>query len=235
MKTSNWLNIALAVALAAVAVLYVRSQKDTPENEKAAATSALENIMTRASVRGYTAEPVTDAAVDTLLRAAMAAPTAADKRPWQFIVVRQQALRDSIAATQPYAEYASEAPVVIVACGNLDLALDGPAADYWVQDVSAASENLLLAAHATGLGAVWCGVYPIEERVADIRRILNLPANLIPLNVICIGHPAAPGHPQRQMEHGPNPPRSLPRLPHQIIASIPPTESRFKPGSNPCR
>ena len=156
--------------------------------EKSAA--AIENIMTRCSVRQYTNQPVAKETVDTLLKAAMAAPTASNKQPWAFIVVDEQALKDSITAVLKYGHPIAKAPVAIVVCGDLQKSSEDINGGYWIQDCSAATENILLAAHAVGLGAVWCGVYPREERVANIRRILNLPDNLVPLNVIAIGYPS---------------------------------------------
>ena len=85
---------------------------------------------------------------------------------------------------------AASAPLAIVVCGDLNKALDGDAQEYWVQDASASTENILLAAHAMGLGAVWTGTYPIKDRCASISKLLKLPANLVPLNAIVIGYPA---------------------------------------------
>lgn len=155
-----------------------------------ASAAAIENIMTRRSVRQYTDRPVAKETVDTLLRAAMAAPTASNKQPWSFVVLTHQSLKDSIAAVLRYGQPIAKAPVCIVVCGDLHKASEDISGGYWIQDCSAATENILLAAHAVGLGAVWCGVYPRQERVANISRILNLPDNLVPLNVIAIGYPS---------------------------------------------
>ena len=158
--------------------------------------AAIENIMTRTSVRSYTDQPVSEETLDTLLRAGMAAPTAVNKQPWEFVVVNEQAVKDSLVNHLKNGHMIAKAPVSIVVCGNLQKALENEAAAYWVQDCSAATENILLAANAVGLGAVWCGVYPIQERVVDVRTVLNLPDHLIPLNVIAIGYPDKPHAPK---------------------------------------
>ena len=92
--------------------------------------------------------------------------------------------------------HAAKSPYCIVVCGNMEQALDGNAREYWVQDCSAATENILIAAHSLGLGSVWCGVYPIDDRVDALRKVLRIPDSVIPLNVICIGYPDAPVAPK---------------------------------------
>lgn len=167
------------------------------ENMKSASDNqqiAIENIMTRSSVRQYTDQAVSEATVDTLLRAGMAAPTAANKQPWSFVVVTEQALKDSLITVLKYGRPIEKAPVSIVVCGDMTKTLEGDGRDYWIQDCSAATENILLAAHAVGLGAVWCGVYPQTDRVEGVSKILNLPDHLVPLNVIAVGYPGAPAN-----------------------------------------
>lgn len=148
------------------------------------------NIMTRTSIRQYTSEPVSRAAVDSLLRAGMAAPTAANKQPWTFLVVDRRDMLDSISTMAPGWAPVGRAPMAIVVCGDTDKALEGEAAEYWIQDCSAVSENILLAAHAMGLGAVWCGVYPVQKNVDSLREYLRMMPNVVPLNIIAVGHPA---------------------------------------------
>lgn len=148
-------------------------------------------IATRTSVRKFdSTKPVDDATVEKLLRAAMAAPTAMDRRPWEFVVVRDPARLKIFAEKLPYSRVGDGATVAIVVCGNLDNGLQGRSKEYWIQDCSAATENLLLAAHGLGLGAVWTGVYPGEDRVAVVREALGIPETHMPLNVIPIGYPA---------------------------------------------
>jgi len=147
----------------------------------------LEAILSRRSVRRYTPEPVPDPVIAEILRAAMSAPSAGNQQPWQFVVVVDRRLRDEIPTFHPYAQMVREAPIVIVVCGDLRLE---NYRGYWIQDCSAATQNLLLAAHAKGLGAVWVGIYPKEDRVVRLQQLLGLPAEVIPLAVVPIGHPA---------------------------------------------
>ena len=147
------------------------------------------NIMKRVSVRRYSDKPVSFEQVSAILHAAMSAPTGVNKQPWEFVVVDDPELLGQLAEALPYAKMATQAPVAIVVCGNKDRFLDGVDDVLWEQDLSAASENILLAAHAIGLGGVWTCIYPHEERIAPVRTILNLPDNLIPFNLIPIGYP----------------------------------------------
>lgn len=146
-----------------------------------------EALKTRRSIRKYTDEPVSDDNIHALLDAAMHAPSAKNEQPWHFVVIRDPEIRDILAKTTPYTHMASNAPVVIVVCGDMDC---DKASGMWVQDCAAATQNLLLAARGENLGTVWCGVHPVPERVEHVRQALNLPANIIPFNLICIGHPA---------------------------------------------
>ena len=143
----------------------------------------------RRSVRRYRNEPVSDALVRDLLEAAMAAPSAVAKDPWRFIVLREKATLAAVAAGLPNGKMLADAGVGFVVCGDLSAAHDG-LLSYLLQDCSAAVENLLLAASALGLGAVWLGVHPREERITHLSKILGLPAHVVPVCVIAIGWPA---------------------------------------------
>lgn len=192
MKASNWLNVLLGAGVVTLAVLLAlnhNDMKDTIDSKTVSDDAALDCIMTRTSVREYTDKQVPDSVVETLLKAAMAAPTAMNKQPWQFVVVTDKAVREAIAQADQYIR-AKEAPLVIVACGDLAKEEEGEGRDFWIQDVSAATENILLAAHAQGLGAVWCGIHPIKAREKAIADILGLPKGIIPLSAVCIGYPA---------------------------------------------
>ena len=199
MKTVYFIIIILAAALAVMAWrMYGISHNAEPKADAAsgatsvasARNTAIECIMTRSSVRSYTDRQVEKATVDTLLRAAMAAPTARDSRPWRFIVINERALLDTLAARCPNMSMAVKAPMAVVVCGDLEAADAKGGHEYWDQDCSAATENLLLAAHAMGLGAVWCGVYPQPDRVKTVSELLGIPGSVIPLCVVPMGYPA---------------------------------------------
>lgn len=159
------------------------------------AAAAIDNLMTRTSVRAYTDQPVEAGTVEQLLRAGMAAPTAANRQPWAFVVLTEREQIDQLAEVQAGRILAS-APLAIVVCGDMEKALEGTGRDYWIQDTSAATENILLAAHALGLGAVWTGVYPNPERTAAVSEALGLPEQIIPLCVIAAGYPAETPEPK---------------------------------------
>ncbi len=147
---------------------------------------ALEALFTRRSVRQYTAEPVSDEHVETLLRAAMAAPSAGNQQVWELVVIDDRRLLDAIPTVHPYARMCTEAPLAIVVCAD-------PAreryAGFWVQDCAASAQNVLIAAHALGLGAVWLGIDPQGDRADAIRALLGLPEHIEPLAIVAIGHP----------------------------------------------
>ena len=149
----------------------------------------LNGIYTRRSVRKFTGELVKKEDLITILRAGMSAPSAVNIQPWAFIVVTDRALLDALCSELPYAKMLDKAGAAIVVCGVPDKD-DTYAKDYWVMDCSAATQNILLAAHALGYGAVWTAAYADNARVRSVRRILSIPDNIIPLNVIPIGIPA---------------------------------------------
>ncbi len=148
---------------------------------------AIDAILTRRSVRRYTDRPVSDDSMTQLLRAAMAAPSARNQQPWQFIVVRERSLLEKMAEVSPYAKMVRHAQVAVVVCGDLE---NEESPGFWVVDCAAATQNLLLASHALGLGAVWVGIYPRDERVAWVRALFEPPEHIIPFAIIAIGHPA---------------------------------------------
>lgn len=156
--------------------------------QKSEAQVAINNIMTRTSIRQYTDETVSKADIETMLRAGMAAPTAVNRQPWHFVAVTDKAKLAELAGRR--GGMIKQAGVAIVVCGNMDKAMQGPGQAFWVQDCSAATENILLAANAIGLGAVWTGCYPMDDRVAEVSKTLKLPEAIVPLCVIAIGHPA---------------------------------------------
>ena len=148
----------------------------------------LDFIFNRHSIRKFTPELVSDALIRDLLEAAMAAPSATNMQSWHFVVVREPALLEELHKVMPFGKMV--APLAVIVCGDLGNFKRLIAENYWVQDCSAATENLLLAAVALGLGAVWCGVSPIKTMVKRVSEVLKLPSTQIPLNVIYVGHPA---------------------------------------------
>ena len=155
-----------------------------------------ELILARRSIRKYTNEPIIESHIKIMLEAAMAAPSASNRKPWHFIIVTDRQKLNDLATAHPYGKMLFQAPLCIAVCGDKTISPGS-----WVQDCSAATENLLLAVTALDLGAVWLGVYPREERVSFVRRILNIPNSVVPLNLISIGHPAESKDPRTQYDN----------------------------------
>ncbi len=147
---------------------------------------AMEAILGRRSIRKYLDKPVTDAELKRLLEAGMAAPSAHNRQPWHFVVVTNRATLLEIPKFHNYSKMLEQAALAIIVCGDSEL--DG-GTGFWVQDCSAATQNILLAANATGLGAVWLGVYPNENLVKNLRDLLHIPEKVTPLCIISVGHP----------------------------------------------
>ena len=187
MNRSKILFFCAGAVLAALLVWWLSAGERTPAGESGK-LSPLDVIMTRTSIRAYRDCPVGADTVELLLRAAMAAPSAVNRQPWAFVVVDDRELLRELSGALPFAKMAAHAPLAVVVCGDLSRN-PGASGDWWVMDASAASENLLLAAHALGLGAVWTGVYPRDERVEAVRRQTGLPAHIVPLCVIPMGYP----------------------------------------------
>jgi nitroreductase len=146
----------------------------------------LHAIMTRRSIRHYTPQPVSDELLESLLRAAMQAPSAGNSQPWYFVVIRDRQVLDTIPTFHPFSEMLKEAPLAIVMCAQ-----ERPNyPEYWIQDCAASIQNILLAAHAQGLGAVWLGVHPRPDRAASVSKLLGLPDEIHPLGIVSIGYPA---------------------------------------------
>lgn len=187
-----------------LASLLVAAAACAPKQQEAPCPSALDVIFARKSVRSYTDQPVSDEQVETMLRAAMAAPTGMNVQPWRFVVIRDQAVKEKLAGTR--GGMIAQAPVVFVICGETTLMRkpfgqpDAEAVEVengnWTQDCSAATENLLLAAEALGLGAVWTAAHPYADRVNPIREALGLPENVTPLCVVPCGYPAGDDQPK---------------------------------------
>lgn len=160
--------------------------KDCPITEN----EAYKNIVTRTSVRRFTAEPVDEEVMTALLRAGMSAPSGVNRQPWEFVLIDDAELLRALADALPYAKMTAHAPIAIAVCGNRERFLDGDDSTLWVQDLAAASENILLGAHALGLGAVWTCLYPHPDRMAAASRLLELPEGIVPFSLIPAGYPA---------------------------------------------
>ena len=146
----------------------------------------IEAILTRRSVRKYTDNRVPEDLVKQLLRAAMAAPSAANEQPWHFVVITDRSIMAQVQSFHPHSHMLKEAALAILVCSDPSLELTK---GRGVLDCSAATQNLLLAAHALGLGAVWLGIYPVEERMNGMRKLLNMPSRVVPLALVSIGYP----------------------------------------------
>lgn len=190
MKISMIINAVLAIALVFLSYILVVTGNDKGK-EQDSSEVVLNTILKRTSIRSYENKPVEKEKIKKLLRAGMAAPTAMNKQPWHFVVVTDKGQLQKLSEANPYAAMAAKAPLAIVVCGDMNKAAEGEARECWIQDCSAASENILLAATGMGLGAVWTGTYPSKERCADVAKVLGLPESLIPLNTIVIGYPDA--------------------------------------------
>jgi nitroreductase len=146
----------------------------------------MDTILNRRSIRKYKDIKVPDELIHSLLKCGMAAPSAGNQQPWEFIILRDKEIFKKITEVHPYAQMLLNADVAIVVCGDES---KERYKGFWVQDCSAATENILLAAQDKGLGAVWLGVYPLADRIQGVKEILNLPDSVIPLSIIPIGHP----------------------------------------------
>jgi len=183
------------LALATLFLLNCTNQKPTPME------NAINNMMTRVSVRDFTGEKISDQQIETLLRAAMAAPSAMNSQPWTFVVITEDSLLAQLGEAFPYSRCANHPACAIIPCGDMSKTLQGEAQDFWINDVSAATENLLLAAHAMDLGAVWTGLHP-SERYRQAQALLGLPETIIPLCIVPIGVPAE--HPEVKNKFNPD-------------------------------
>lgn len=143
---------------------------------------SLDLLFQRRSIRSYQDRAVEDDKITKLLEAGMAAPSARNIRPWHFVVIKNRDILDKITDIHPYSSMLKEAPLAIAVCGKHD-------ERYWIQDCSAAMQNILLAATSLGLGSVWLGVYPREERTQQIKELLDLPEDISPLGIASIGYP----------------------------------------------
>ena len=148
---------------------------------------AIKALNTRRSIRKYNEGKISEETINKIIEAGMEAPSAINEQPWHFIVITDKEILNKIPEIHPHALMARQATIGIIVCCDLSLE---KAKDMWVQDCSAATQNILLAVHALGLGAVWTGVYPRKERVDGFKEMFNLPKDIIPFLFIPIGYPA---------------------------------------------
>ena len=146
----------------------------------------INNIISRRSIRKYTEQVVSEENVNTIIKAGMYAPSAVNKQPWHFVVFKEQKTFEQITSLHPNGQMLAKASKAILVCGDKNLA---HAEGYIPCDCSAATQNMLLTAHALGLGAVWIGIYPRDARIEGLKKIFNLPEHIIPFSIISLGYP----------------------------------------------
>lgn len=147
---------------------------------------AIKNLLGRRSIRKYSPQTISEDIIRELLNAGMHAPTARNRQPWHFVVANERAIIDALSKAHPYAKMLREAPLAILVCGDRNLQEEDA---YLVQDCSAATQNIMLAAHAKGLGSVWLGMYPRNDRMVNVGKLLGLPDHILPVALISIGYP----------------------------------------------
>lgn len=194
-------SLVLGIALLATMTRLVATHREATHNNEtnnvSMADAVMSNLLARKSVRSYTNEAVTRSQLDTLVRAAMAAPTGKDMRPWKFVIIDDKDMMQKLSAALPQAKMLTEAQAAIMVCGDLSITdKEGKPSTNWTFDCSAATENLLLQAEAMGLGAVWTGVYPYEDRTAAVQSVMHFPEHIVPFNLVPIGHPKGETQPK---------------------------------------
>jgi nitroreductase len=152
-------------------------------------------IFARRSIRKYSGEPITKDDITKLLEAGMAAPSSRDRKPWHYVVIQDRKTLEKLAEAHPHGKMLSGAAAAIAVCGDTTIS-----PDFWIQDCSAATENVLVAAAGLGLGAVWLGCHPREERVSAIRALLDIPESVGILSLISIGRPGEKKEPRTQYD-----------------------------------
>ncbi len=189
---------------------------------------ALTNIMTRRSVRNYTDQPVSDEAMETILRAAMTGPSCTNARDWSFIVTRDPEVLAKMAdANGRPADPLRRAKMGVLVLGDLERAFR-PAPDYWIIDGSIAAQNMILAAHALGIGSVWLGTYPQMDRVNRQRELFGLPDTVIPHSVIAFGYPDEEKEKEPPM---PPKPEDMPKDMPKDMKDMPPRPPMMEKGA----
>jgi nitroreductase len=157
-------------------------------------------IFERRSVRSFLPKPVEPEKIERILRAGFAAPSAHNRQPWEFVVITAREDLDAIAKMSPYAKMCAEATAAIIPCVNLTLGDAKPEDTWWAQDLSAATENILLQIVEEGLGGVWLGWYPDKQRMAAVSARFKLPAHIAPFSVVALGYAAKPTVPANRFD-----------------------------------
>ena len=147
----------------------------------------MDAIFARRSIRKFQEKQVEPEKIELLLKAAMAAPSARNSKPWEFVVVTEPSMLDKVRGAMTFGKF--NAPLAFIVCGNLSIVRRPLSGQFWVQDCSAATQNILVAAVDLGLGTVWCGVHPIHVFTKRVSKVLGLPDHVTPLNVIYVGYP----------------------------------------------
>ncbi|MEG1571916.1 MAG: nitroreductase family protein [Bacteroidales bacterium] len=190
---SEVVNILLALAIVVIVAqnhIHGNKHANTQTTLDSKENVTLSTIHERKSVRNFIPRKmVSKEDILSLVKAGMAAPTARNAQPWEIIAITDTHALNVLGTNLPYAKMLAQAGAAIIVCGNMNNALEGDAQAYWIQDCSAATQNILLAAESMGLGAVWTGVFPIQDRVLTVKEALHLPSEIIPLAVIPIGYP----------------------------------------------
>ncbi len=196
MKKTNLFTALIAALLLSNSVYAEEPAKTTDKGSKITyQNETLKTIHQRKSVRNYIEKEVTKEQLETIIKAAMAAPTAINAQPWQFLVVTDKALKAKYAEGNRQADMINKCSALVVVCGDKTIGNERSWA-YWDQDCSAATENLLLAVESLGLGAVWTGIYPGEDRIKTVKEKFALPDNVVPLCVILVGYPDGTDQPK---------------------------------------
>ena len=200
MKNYQAITLILALGLLITSYNQFDMKKELKENGSVSTKEAvLANIHSRKSVRNFTEKPVSQEDLTTIMKAGMAAPTGFDKRPWQFIATTDRTIMMELRKELGYAKGLDTSTAAIVVCGDMSK-VHPDNSEFWITDTCAATENMLLAIEAMGLGGVWCTLYPGEDRMEHARNVLNLPEHIMPMCVIPIGYPTGVEKPKDKFD-----------------------------------
>ena len=200
MKNYHAITLILAITLLITSYNMFDMRRELKEKGQAVASkkeSVLSVIHSRKSVRKYTDQPVSQEDLITIMKAGMAAPTGHDTRPWKFVAITDRSIMLELRKELQWATGLDGSPAAIVVCGDMKK-VNKLNPEFWITDTSAATQNMLLAIEAMGLGGVWCTLYPGQERMDHTRKILNLPDHIMPLCVIPIGYPTGLEKPKQK-------------------------------------